>query len=113
MKHRIVRWSVGLYPVAVFFLSTTYLCAQSQAESPGVHLTPPAIGFVIGMLVFVGPAFYFIGKYDSRLGRAEADITNLYRMKESHADTIEVGNQIVSALQDMKAGQHCPYEPTK
>jgi len=104
-----VRLTAWLWPPLVGMLTITALLAdeaqRSPQEAPGVHLTVGVLVVAAGVLAAVGPAFYWLGRWEARVGAIE-------QWRRDHVErNLEFGERIAVAIETLSASPitlNCP-----
>jgi len=88
------------------------------SEGPGVHLSVGVIAVVVGIVAFVGPGFYLLGRYDHRLTSNEAALLHVEHQMETMVErSLATGDRIAVAVEALAEGglsvscpiAECPY----
>jgi pilus assembly protein TadC len=86
----------------VAVLGFTLVLAQegTTAEAPGIHLTIGVIAVVVGIVAFIGPGFYLLGRYDHRLSSTEAELMRVADQMERLVERgIGTGDRVALAIE--------------
>ena len=100
----------------VSVLAFSVVTAQSTAgvEEPGVHLSVGVIAVVVGIVAFIGPGFYLLGRYDHRLSTAEAALAAVaVKMEHLVERGISTGDRVAVAIEqatEYGLVLNCPLE---
>jgi nitrate reductase gamma subunit len=89
--------------VALWFvlaLAVGVAWAQASVVRDGeVHLTIEAVGVIVGIVAFVGPGFYLVGRFNQRLTTVERQLETLV------SKGVEVGERIARAVERQHRGE--------
>ena len=96
-----VRAIVYAWIPIVAALSISAVWAQSPiSESSGVHLSVGVISIIVGIVAFVGPGFYLLGRYDHRLSTTETELVRITDQMERLVERgIHTGDRVAVALE--------------
>lgn len=85
--------------IAVMGCSVAW-AADAAPEGPGIHLSVGVLSVIAGIVAFVGPGFYLLGRYDHRLTSNEAALLNVERQMETMVSrSILAGDRIAIAVE--------------
>lgn len=94
---------VGWIPAVAALAVSLVWSADSPAytsEVPGVHLSIGVIAVVVGIVAFVGPGFYLLGRYDHRLSSTEAELIRVADQMERLVERgIGTGDRVALAIE--------------
>lgn len=74
----------------------------ASTEEPGVHLSLGVIAVIAGIVSFVGPGFYLLGRYDHRLSATEVTVIAIERRMEQVVErSIASSDRIATAIETL------------
>jgi hypothetical protein len=80
----------------VAVVSTSVILAQTPIpEAPGIHVSLGVLGFVIGIVAIIAPAFYFAGRFNHRMTVVERDLERIVIVNT------EAANRVASAIEEL------------
>ena len=118
---------IGWVPI-IAVLAVTLVSAQSANpaytnEAAGVHLSVGVIAVIVGIVAFIGPGFYLLGRYDHRLTTTEAELIRVAAQMEHLVERgITTGDRVALAIESAveqgvvltcPLGGECPHPAVK
>ena len=100
--------------VAILAFSAVMAQGSTVDEAPGIHLSIGVIAVVVGIVAFIGPGFYLLGRYDHRLSTAEAALAAVaVKMEHLVERGISTGDRVAVAIEqatEYGLVLNCPLE---
>jgi len=92
-------------PAATVLGCTLAMAAEAGPEPAGIHLTVGVLSIIAGIVAFVGPGFYLLGRYDHRLSSNESALLHVERQMETMVErSIKTGERIADAVETLGSG---------
>ena len=98
------RAAVAAWIPAATVLGCTLAMAAEDAnpEAPGIHLTIGVLSIIVGIVAFIAPGFYLLGRYDHRLSSNESALLHVERQMETMVErSIRTGGRIADAVEKL------------
>ena len=75
---------------------------DANPEAPGIHLTIGVLSIIVGIVAFIAPGFYLLGRYDHRLSSNESALLHVERQMETMVErSIRTGGRIADAVEKL------------
>ena len=103
--------AVGLFACSIVWADEV----GAVPEGPGIHLSVGVLSVLAGLIAFVGPGFYLLGRYDHRLSTTEGALLHVERQMETMVErSIVTGDRMAVAIEKLAEGKitiECPGGP--
>lgn len=91
-----------VWPPLAVGITSTYAFAQSRERALGVTFSLESIGVTVAIIAFIGPAFYFAGRFNQRMTMVEKDLEELTAQISGLVRVnTEAANRIACAVERM------------
>lgn len=96
----VIGWVPIIAVFAVMLVSAQSANPAYTNEVAGVHLSVGVIAVIVGIVAFIGPGFYLLGRYDHRLTATEAELIRVAAQMEHLIERgIVTGDRVAASIE--------------